>query len=795
MNTRSIYTLRIMLLALVFSLATAASARAATRTSTATGGVWATAGTWVGGVAPASTDLVVIATTGTDSVTVGATATCAGLTVNSGGKLCFNTGTIGMTVNGDVTNYGTITVSNTTNTNTRTLTVTGNFTCDGVFDGRSAVDDVLNLIFSGTSTQTISGFTVSTLPGNNGTIAQTIQMTKTGGVATFTGNVNGVGLTINGTGGTLNLGVGLTHTFSGAWTRTAGTLNGGSSIVNFSLAGVVASGTGGTFTAGTGTVNYNSAIAQTIAGVTYNNLTLSGGGSKTTTGVTVNGILSMEGTATASAAITYGAAATLQYNTTTPRTAATNEWKTPFAATGGVIIAGAGTITANAAKVFNASVPLTINSGSSLAMSTYLLTLNDDLINNGGTTSGSGGVTIAGAATQSIGAFTTTGTVSMTKTGGTATFTGNVNGGALTLNGNGGTLNLGVGLTHTFTGTFTIKKGTLNGGSSTLNLGGSVSGTGATFTAGTGTVNYNKAAAQTIAGVTYNNLTLSGGGAKTTTGATVSGILSMEGTATTTGTAPTYGAAATLQYKGSAAQTTGAEFRTPWTGTGGVIINNANGVMINADKTINSTLTLISGKVTTGSNTIIIGSGGSVSGGSSSSYVVGNLRKYVATGATTRTFEVGTASSYDPVTVTFGNVTGAGTLTAKATSGEQNNIGSSMIIQSKNVNVFWTLTNGGIAFTNYNATFVFNSSDVDAGADISHFVAGEYSGGWTYPTVGVKTLTSTQITGVTSFGDFVVGEINVAVFDTSTKMATDINGGQAVPADTLLYTITLKNTG
>ena len=49
--------------------------QAATITSTATGGAWATTGTWVGGVVPATTDVVVIATTGANAVTVGAAAT------------------------------------------------------------------------------------------------------------------------------------------------------------------------------------------------------------------------------------------------------------------------------------------------------------------------------------------------------------------------------------------------------------------------------------------------------------------------------------------------------------------------------------------------------------------------------------------------------------------------------------------------------------------------------------------------------------------------------------------------
>lgn len=84
------------------------------------------------------------------------------------------------------------------------------------------------------------------------------------------------------------------------------------------------------------------------------------------------------------------------------------------------------------------------------------------LTNTGGGTLdfGANNVTLSGTATQNIAGFSTTGLVSMTKTGGTATLTGNVNGGNLTINGTGGTLNLGAGLTHTFTGTWTRTAGT-----------------------------------------------------------------------------------------------------------------------------------------------------------------------------------------------------------------------------------------------------------------------------------------------------------------------------------------------
>ncbi|MFC2059240.1 beta strand repeat-containing protein, partial [Chloroflexota bacterium] len=393
----------------------------------------------------------------------------------------------------------------------RSASVTGNWdntaTWGGLAVPTSADDVTIN-----------AGVTVTVNVANAQCLSLTLNE-ATNGTAILTFNSGSV-LTI-GTG-TLTIGANNAARNGSIVMTSGGTLNIGGSV-NVRQ-------TSGAWTPGTGTVAYNAAGAQTVDATwmtPYNNLTLSGSGVKTTTGVTVNGVLSMEGTATASVAPTYGASATLQFNTATARTAGV-EWITPFAATGGVIIANTGAITANAAKVFNANVPLTINSGATLAMSTYLLTLNGNLVNNGGTTSGSGGVTIAGTATQSIGALTNTGTISMTKTGGTATLTGNLNGGALTINGSGGTLNLGSGLTHTVTGTWTRTAGTLNGGSSTLNIGGSVSGTGSTFTAGTGTVNYN-GSAQAIAAVTYNNLTVNQSSGDATLGgnATVNGILTL----------------------------------------------------------------------------------------------------------------------------------------------------------------------------------------------------------------------------------------------------------------------------
>jgi len=544
----------------------------------------------------------------------------------------------------------------------------------------------------------------------------------------------------------------------------------------------------GTFTANSSTVIYNGAT-QTVGTGTYYNLTLSGSGAKTTTGVTVINVLSMEGTATATVAPTFGASATLQYNTATACTAGV-EWITPFAATGGVIIANTGTITMNAAKVFNLSVPLTINNGASLSMSTFLLTLNGNLINNGGMVSGTtGGVTIAGTATQSIGAFTTTGTVSMTKTAGTATFTGNVNGGAFTLNGNGGTLDLGANLTHTFTGAWTRTIGALIGNSSTLYIGGTVTNTAGTFTANTSTVNYN-GAAQTTASVNYYNLILSGSAAKTLNAATttISGDLTLVGTATTTGVVGlTIGGNVTIGngtifISGAFTHNVAGNWYnnagtfTPGTGTvimsgaaktiGGtssttfnnLTVNNASGELLGYSQTVNGTLTLTSGRLTLGANNLTLGaSAPAVAGTLNASNMIvadatGELRKnFSANGS--YVFPVGDntgTAEYSPVTLNFASGTYAGGAYAsvRVTDAKHPNNASTTNYLTR----YWTVNQSGITTFSCTVTGTFPAADVSG--SVASMITGRWAGALPWQKFGAVTATTITAAGLTSFGDF-----------------------------------------
>jgi len=319
---------------------------------------------------------------------------------------------------------------------------------------------------------------------------------------------------------------------------------------------------------------------------------------------------------------------------------------------GGVFTAGTGTVEYTSANPTIASLTyqnLTF-SGTGTAGAGGALTIRGNLLNTGGGTLsfGANNVILSGTTSGNIAGFTTTGIVSMTKTAGTATFTGNVNGGGLTINGAGGTLDLGAGLVHTFTGAWTRTAGTLIGNTSLLKIGGSVAGAGGTFTAGTGTVEWNGAGAQTLAGVSYFNLTLSGGGAKTlSAGTTVNGTLSLQGTATTLGASPTFGATSTLEYKGSSAQTsTNVEFPAA-NGPFNLIINNSSGVTLNAPRTINGAVTFTSGILnTTATNLLTFNNGATTPGSTNTSFVNGPVRK-VFNAAESFTFPIGVTGTGD----------------------------------------------------------------------------------------------------------------------------------------------------
>jgi MSHA biogenesis protein MshQ len=308
-------------------------------------------------------------------------------------------------------------------------------------------------------------------------------------------------------------------------------------------------------------------------------------------------------------------------------------------------------------------------------------------------------------------------------------------------------------------------------GFSVVNLG--------TWTAGAGTVQLT--ATNTLPGTsgfgTFNNLTINGSGIVTDVGqnTTVSGTLTLAngtlaiGANTLTlngpaiaGTATNLAATASssLVFGGSSS---GVILPANVTQLNNLTINNANGVTLNASTTINGTLALVNGVLTTGSSTLSVANNctaGAVQ--RTSGFVSGNLKLKFPSGSNPCRFDVGSGTAYAPIDVTTPTLSTGGTLTGSTTGSEHPDIANSGIDVTKDANRYWTLSGDTINAGSYAVKLNYDGGDPDAAATPTNFIMAEYDGtAWTKPTSVAATALSTSsanISGPLSNASFVVGE-------------------------------------
>jgi fibronectin-binding autotransporter adhesin len=268
------------------------------------------------------------------------------------------------------------------------------------------------------------------------------------------------------------------------------------------------------------------------------------------------------------------------------------------------------------------------------------------------------------------------------------------------------------------------------------------------------------------------NISIAGG---ISLGGSSGGDLTVGGNFTRTGTFTPNGRAAYFNASSGDQTITGAT-TFPFV----IVDKTAGNVVLANDITCTGTLTLTNGKISTGSNKVIISSTGSIS--RTNGWVIGFLQKNAATGATTRTFEIGDATNYTPLSISFGNVTTQGDVTATVAAVAHPNFNSSTLNQTKYAQRYWTLSNASTAFDTYDATFTYVSGDLQGGASGASLNVGRYaSAAWTYPTSSNSGSTTTA-TGLTAFGDFMLAEqgcINPTAF-TVTGGGAYCSGGTGV---------------
>jgi len=214
----------------------------------------------------------------------------------------------------------------------------------------------------------------------------------------------------------------------------------------------------------------------------------------------------------------------------------------------------------------------------------------------------------------------------------------------------------------------------------------------------------------------------------------------------------------TVVFNGSSSQTISGSATTTFNN---LTLSNSTGLTVSTSPVVSGVLTFTSGKISTGSYNITLGSSASTSGAGSGKYIYGNEIINIPNAvAPSRTFDIGDANNYTPVTLAFsGTTSGSGYITANTTASQHTNISTSGINYSLDIARYYTLTNSGVSgFTSYSPTFTFVAGDVIGSANTSNFVIKKYNAGWVGTTNGTRTSTTTQATGVTTFGDFAFGE-------------------------------------
>ncbi len=707
--------------------------------------------------------------------TLSAATTIGGNLLISGGEMDNETIT---TVVGNVTIGSGAMLSN-----TDVIKVGGNWLNNGNFIGLG-----VNIIFNGSGTQTISASTFNNLEINK-PVGSTALLT---GAVTLKGNLKGTSGTLDISNYLFNRDVlGGTATMGDSATLIIGANNAPNKFANYSIAT-------------SSTVIFNGTDTQhlLLPGITYGNLTFKNAGNKILyTPITVMGKLLIESNARFSAGahtITlYGDwenNATFLANTSEVVCAGTAKTIADVTTFNKMTITGSYTYLNH--TTYNDKLTIT-STGSITAANGIVTTLNADLLNSGdlynlGTTTFTGdrvqtlSLINAIRSVSAIVNFNGTippllvstsaplfGVLNINNTGGVSPSVGWTVLNAMTI-GTGASFHGGVS-SHNIYGTFT-NNGTVSSEgtisfiptiATTINLGTNFSSAGRVYFGGAGAlsilgtpvsfgnININNS---NVAGITPSSNWIITKTLRIVAGSTFNAsnyIYTIGGNILVNGILNK--GTSTFVMNGSSSQDI---FCTsPFNNI--TINKTGDSTTLSSNINVNGNLHFIAGKLFTGVNKVSLLASASITGtAQNTGWVYGNLQKNAAIGATTRTFEVGDRNNYTPISVTFGNVSTSGELTANTIGVEHPNISNSSIDGNRSLNRYWKLTNSGIVYNNYSATLNYIASDLDVGATATNIDIQRFNGSsWIIPLTTIRNTTSVTATGLTNFGELTAGEI------------------------------------
>ncbi|MFN9110627.1 MAG: beta strand repeat-containing protein, partial [Bacteroidota bacterium] len=246
-------------------------------------------------------------------------------------------------------------------------------------------------------------------------------------------------------------------------------------------------------------------------------------------------------------------------------------------------------------------------------------------------------------------------------------------------------------------------------------------------------------------------------------------------------------------------------------------INKATsgGVIISGAITVTGTLTLTKGNLTIGNNDLTLTSSTALSSqGSSTSYIVTNgtgLVKQTISGSGTYRFPVGSASVYNPATITWAAAPGVTRLDARyiastaSTTGLPVTLGNCLSVTDLLNNGYWSFTNTGTPSSNFDINFTRNGHDNAATNLNDHGIVRRANSGSSWATAGtwsdpgstaISPASTGQValsqTGNGSFGEFAIAK---GSRDLHTITLTSANNIQTVCPNASLVNITYTLAG
>jgi len=346
---------------------------------------------------------------------------------------------------------------------------------------------------------------------------------------------------------------------------------------------------------------------------------------------------------------------------------------------------------------------------------------------------------------------------------------------------------------------YTANRGTTTtGGSISVSNGATLKMSGNNFpsnyqTASFGTsslVDYYGSSSQTVSGQTYGNLTLEGGGTKSTaSNISVAGDFTIQSGTFSTSTlaldiaiggsfimngGSLSGSNATYTMNGSSNQSL--NLLSPLVN---LIVNKTGGnVVLTSDVTVTSDLQFLQGIIQTDNNDLIVHTTTTITGaGENTGWVYGNLKRQLSAGSgVSKQFEVGSASHYSPALLTFSSITTGGNLTCTVVEADHPELDYSGIDPQKSINQYWSFSNEGISFTTTNLQLTWSGLITDAGMDFNTIQSGKFEGtAWSKYSVSTETMYTISISGITSLDatDFTAGNKVSEYHWTGDALSTD----------------------